>query len=125
MKFWNREKEVKYLKAYLESEPNAILFVYGPKSSGKSTLLEYVVKEMENEKRYVFWDRYRIYWFDLRRRFIPNYETVVDMFFVDREVMEKVMEKGGKTRIGILPFFTVEVEEKEMIRLKNLRKVKI
>ncbi len=40
MKFWDREKEKEELKAYLKSEPNAILFVYGPKSSGKSTLLK-------------------------------------------------------------------------------------
>ncbi|MCD6363040.1 MAG: ATP-binding protein, partial [Synergistetes bacterium] len=38
MKFWNREKEIKWLKKYLQTEPNAILFIYGPKSSGKSTL---------------------------------------------------------------------------------------
>ena len=38
MKFWDREKERKWLKHYLLTEPNAILFVYGPKSSGKTTL---------------------------------------------------------------------------------------
>ena len=50
MKFWDREKEKKWLKRYLQTEPNAILFVYGPKSSGKTTLLMKVVEELPKEK---------------------------------------------------------------------------
>ena len=28
MEFWDREKEIEYLKRYIQSEPNAILFVW-------------------------------------------------------------------------------------------------
>jgi len=35
MKFVNRQAEISYLFHYFTSEPNALLFVYGPKSSGK------------------------------------------------------------------------------------------
>ena len=48
MKFYNREKELNYLKNYVQLEPNSILFVYGPKSSGKSTVMRRVIKELEN-----------------------------------------------------------------------------
>ena len=48
MKFYDREKDVEYFKKYFLLEPNSILFVYGPKSSGKSTVIRRVIKEMEN-----------------------------------------------------------------------------
>ncbi len=37
--FINREKEMAELRNYLEGRPNSILFLYGPKSSGKTTLM--------------------------------------------------------------------------------------
>ena len=81
MKFWDREKEKEWLKRYLSTEPNAILFVYGPKSSGKSTLLDYVIKEIKREKKDLFAKKYQIYWFDLRGKFLPNYESAIEIFF--------------------------------------------
>jgi len=39
LKFVNRDAEIWQLKNLLESPPNSLLFVYGPKSSGKSTLM--------------------------------------------------------------------------------------
>ncbi|CAB3289858.1 protein of unknown function [Methanocaldococcus lauensis] len=48
MKFYDREREVNFLKNYCLLEPNSILFVYGPKSSGKSTVMRRVIKELEN-----------------------------------------------------------------------------
>lgn len=66
MRFWDREREIRELKGIIESEPNSILFVYGPKSSGKSTLVEKVIEEIREEKKELFFDKYQIYWFDLR-----------------------------------------------------------
>ncbi len=37
--FIDRENEMAELRNYLESRPNSILFLYGPKSSGKTTLM--------------------------------------------------------------------------------------
>ena len=115
MKFWDREREVKFLKAFIQSEPNAILFVYGPKSSGKSTLLRKVIEDIKEEKKALFFDKYQIYWFDLRGKFIPNYESVVDMFFVneDTEVMKRI--RGKKREFTFLKFFTVGSEVYEEI----------
>jgi len=52
MKFVNRQAEIAYLFHYFTSEPNALLFVYGPKSSGKTTLLNQVIMQLE-ENQYV------------------------------------------------------------------------
>ncbi len=79
MKFWDREREVKWLKRYLRTEPNAILFVYGPKSSGKSTLLQRVVEELSAE------GKYSIYWYDLRGKVISDYDSILDLFLSERD----------------------------------------
>ena len=56
MRFWDREKEVKDLKAHIESEPNSILFVYGPKSSGKSILAMKIMEDMKEQVHSYFYD---------------------------------------------------------------------
>lgn len=37
--FINREKELNYLRDYINIRPESLLFIHGPKSSGKTTLL--------------------------------------------------------------------------------------
>jgi len=104
MKFWDRKKEVEYLKRYIQSEPNAILFVYGPKSSGKSTLLYQVVKELSKRKRFV--QKYDVYWYDLRGKMISSYRDVVDIFFraEDTEAGRFISSVEREVDIG-LPVF--------------------
>jgi len=85
MKFWNREKEIKWLKKYLKTEPNAILFIYGPKSSGKSTLLQKVVKELPKNK-------FKYYWYDLREEAITTYSSVLRLFFKEKGWLKRMLE---------------------------------
>jgi uncharacterized protein len=47
MNFVNREKELYFLKKHFKSEPNSLLFIYGPKSSGKSSLLHQAVEKLD------------------------------------------------------------------------------
>jgi len=42
----DREKEIEYIKSYVNQVPSEILWIYGPKSTGKNTLIEYII---ENE----------------------------------------------------------------------------
>jgi len=72
VKFWDREKEAIFLRRYIESEPNAILFVYGPKSSGKSTLLMHVSKQLRGGSR-------RFIWYDLRKYAIENMNDAISI----------------------------------------------
>ena len=72
MKFWDREKEAIFLRRYIESEPNAILFVYGPKSSGKSTLLMHVAKQLRGGSR-------RFIWYDLRKYAIESMNDAISI----------------------------------------------
>jgi len=89
VRFWDREKEVKDLKAHIQSEPNSILFVYGPKSSGKSTLLMKVAEDLpEND--------YAIYWYDLREELVSGYDSVLGIFFKEKGWKKKMLEGLSK-----------------------------
>ena len=99
MKFWDREKEKAWLKRYLQTEPNAILFVYGPKSSGKSTLMYQVVKELSRRKRFV--KRYDVYWYDLRGIMIRSYGDIVDIFFDPESKEGQKVIRDAEVYLGI------------------------
>ena len=101
MKFYNREKELNYLKNYVQLEPNSILFVYGPKSSGKSTVMLRVIEELSKKDDLVF------FYYDLREYATPTKEEFLEIFF----------EKGDKkyllNRFEInLKIFKFGIEEK-------------
>ncbi len=99
MRFWDREKEKAWLKRYLQTEPNAILFVYGPKSSGKSTLMYQVVKELSRRKRFV--KRYDVYWYDLRGIMIRSYGDIVDIFFDPESKEGQKVIRDAEVYLGI------------------------
>jgi len=50
--FINRKKEINYLNSWISEEGKNILFLYGPKSSGKTTLLYKMINENWNNKKY-------------------------------------------------------------------------
>ena len=129
MKFWDREKEKERLKRYLKSEPNSILFVYGPKSSGKSTLLFQVVKELSKRKWFV--QKYDMYWYDLRGIMISSYNDVVQLFFEsdDKEGQKIIKEAQALFGIPNIASFSVkrtiydEIKNKELDPFKYMEAV--
>ena len=51
--FVDREKEEQFLLDRFKHRPEKLLFIYGPKSSGKTTLMEYLVENiLEKEEEY-------------------------------------------------------------------------
>ncbi|ADC70020.1 ATPase [Methanocaldococcus sp. FS406-22] len=101
MRFFDREKELNYLKTYVQLEPNSILFVYGPKSSGKTTVMLRVIEELSKRDDLVF------FYYDLREYATPTKEEFLEIFF----------EKGDKkyllNKFEInLKIFKFGVEEK-------------
>ncbi len=110
MKFWDREKEKRWLKHYLLTEPNSILFVYGPKSSGKTTLLMKVVEELSR-------DTIKTYWYDLRGKVISGYEDVLRVFFREKGWGKKVLDGISKMLKIDLNFF--ELDGGELLKVIN------
>jgi AAA+ ATPase superfamily predicted ATPase len=80
IKFYNREIELNYLKNYVQLDPNSILFVYGPKSSGKTTVMLRVIEELSKRDDLVF------FYYDLREYATPTKDEFLEIFF----------EKGDK-----------------------------
>jgi AAA+ ATPase superfamily predicted ATPase len=114
MRFINRKKDIKYLEKYFENIPNNILFVYGPKSSGKSTLLNKVIENLDK-------DKFVINAMDLRGVLIYNFKTFIDVFFQERDVKSKItgILSGLTINAG---FFTVSIDDEKMLK-KNAFKI--
>jgi AAA+ ATPase superfamily predicted ATPase len=97
MKFYNREKELNYLKTYCQLEPNSILFVYGPKSSGKSTVMRRVIKELEDSDIIFFY-------YNLRKYATYSREEFLRVFFEKSDkkyLLNKLELNLGVCKFGI------------------------
>jgi len=73
--FINRKPELSYLHEWINQEPNELLFIYGPKSSGKTTLLMKFIDIHLNNKNY------SIKHFNLREMLVANYIDFIQAFF--------------------------------------------
>ncbi len=112
--FIDREEEIEFLVDWLSEIPQKILWVYGPKSSGKTTLISYVIDNyLLKEKEY--WVKY----FNLRETLIVFYENFLDTFFMGMEKGES--ERGAKIGINVFGFKS-EVWKKIKAREINLFK---
>ena len=104
MPFYNREKEIKQLKAILSGEPNLVYFVYGPINSGKTALLLKVFEELP--------ESYRVFYINFRWRYVEEVKDLIQVLFrVKGEseklsvFLEKVLKGGAKLleKIGGIP----------------------
>ena len=77
--FINRTSEMKFLRDWIGERPENLLFIYGPKSSGKTTLLYRFVNQ------YLSSGNYEIKHFNLRKILIAHYQDFIRSFFeIDR-----------------------------------------
>ncbi len=106
MNFINREEEIKFLESHFKNLPNSLLFVYGPKSSGKSALLAKVVEDLDKNK-------YAINYLSLRSVIIYNFKTFLNVFF-PKNIRNKAKDilSGITLNAG---FFSVKVEEESIL----------
>ena len=73
--FVNREKETAYLRRYINERPESILFLHGPKSSGKTTLLYKFFDHIEKEQHL------DVKFLNLREKLKGNYKDFIRIFF--------------------------------------------
>ncbi len=92
IEFHDREKEMKEFMDILNSEPSLITFVYGPINSGKTTLINHLIKQLPEE--------YTPVYINLRGRFITGYEDFLNVLF---EIDESgVINNAGEYATAIL-----------------------
>ncbi len=131
--FINREKELAYLASFIDKRPNEILFLHGPKSSGKTTLLytffEKVQKEQKLDVKFV----------NLREILIVDYKDFLKVFFgIDygqrKEDVKEIREydlKVFKVKVEVLKGldageidpFSVMKQELQKLNSKNIKPV--
>jgi hypothetical protein len=110
--FINRTSELAFLKGWIAEKPENILFMYGPKSGGKTTLLYKFVTEHLSDGRY---DLKHI---NLREILINQYQDFVRAFFEHDYSKEK--EDVKEKREYNLHVFKLTVEAFKGVETKEL-----
>jgi hypothetical protein len=110
--FINRQDELAYMKSWLLERPEHILFFYGPKSSGKTSLISRFLDNHLFDKR-----KYAVKHFNLREILIVSYEDFLQRFFV---VENQEVNTRTQTRHYDLKLFKLSVEEQRRIKARQL-----
>jgi AAA+ ATPase superfamily predicted ATPase len=102
--FINRLGELKYLGDYINIRPESILFLHGPKSSGKTTLLYKFFEKIEKEQKL------DVKFLNLRKKLIGNYKDFIRIFFgIDYSRSKEDVKE--KREYNLFKFFKLSVEE--------------
>jgi len=110
--FINRQVELAYLHEWINQEPNELLFIYGPKSSGKTTLLMNFIDIHLNNKSY------SIKHFNLREMLVANYIDFIQAFF-EIDYSKEKHEFKQNTQYS-LKVFKLSKETKKSLENKTL-----
>ena len=98
--FVNRDKEIKFLKDWFEKLPKEILWLFGPKSTGKTTLIEYVIEnELFDDFKLFKSEKYNVKYINFRQKLIGNYKMFLDSI-IKPEVDEN--EVSMSLNLGVL-----------------------
>ena len=110
--FINRQEEISYLKKWMEERPNQILFLFGPKSSGKTTLIYKFVEGFLSDE-----SKFSVKLFNLRKVLIVNYDDFLQRFFALEDPQEK---DSSETRQYNVKVFKLTVQTQRKIKEKQL-----
>ncbi len=109
--FINRQKELNDLKIFIDEEPESVLFLHGPKSSGKTVLLYTFLDQIEKEQEL------DVKFLNLRKTFTEfsdnySYKDFLGVFFNVEDKEEKKRKLAAEINVG---FFKISSEiEKKM-----------
>ena len=110
--FINRQSEIEYLKKWVEEEPNQILFFFGPKSSGKTTLIYKFTEGFLSDE-----SKFSVKLFNLREVLIVSYEDFLQRFFTVDDPQEK---DSTQTRQYNLKVFKLTLQTRQKIKDRQL-----
>ncbi len=114
--FINRENELGYLRNYINISPESILFIHGPKSSGKTTLLYKFLEQVQKEQKL------DVKFLDLRETFTNVYEDFLKAFFKVEAKGEKKETLASNINIG---FFKIDAAVEKKILEKRADPFKV
>ncbi|MCX6580049.1 MAG: ATP-binding protein [Candidatus Aminicenantes bacterium] len=114
--FINRKIELRDLKTFIDKEPSEILFIHGPKSSGKTTLLYKFFEQIQKEQKL------NVKFLDLRKTFTNVYEDFFKAFFRVETQGEKKESLASNINIG---FFKIDAAVEKKILEKRADPFKV
>lgn len=103
---------MQFLKQWMAQEPNHILFFYGPKSSGKTTLIYRFVEGLLRDD-----SRISVKLFNLREILIVNYDDFLQRFFTVEDSRD---ETSSQIRQYDLKVFKLTVQTEQKLRDRRL-----
>ncbi len=120
--FINRKKDIKYLKNYFEGLPKRILWIYGPKSTGKTTLIEYIIEnELFDDFKLFKSKKYNVKYINFRRSVIGSFDNFIQSMVMPDDVnLNK--EAGVEFNIGV---FKITAKEYQAAKEKKIDVFKI
>ena len=114
--FINRQNELAYLKKYINERPESLLFLHGPKSSGKTTLLYKFFDQIQKEQHL------DVKFLNLRETFTNVYEDFLKTFFNVEGKGEKKETAASDINIG---FFKISAKVEKKILEKRADPFKV
>jgi len=114
--FINRESELRDLRTFINKEPSEILFLHGPKSSGKTTLLYKFFAQIQKKQKL------DVKFLDLRETFTNVYEDFLKTFFRVETRGEKKATLASNINIG---FFKIDAAVEKKILEKRADPFKV
>ncbi|MFH0926627.1 MAG: ATP-binding protein [bacterium] len=115
--FINRQKDLAFLKNFIDKQPSELLFLHGPKSSGKTTLLYRFFEQVSKE------EKLDVKFFNLRELLLANYKDFLQTFFeTDNSNNNKDIKE---TREYDLKVFKLSVETLNKLENKKLDPFKV
>jgi AAA+ ATPase superfamily predicted ATPase len=110
----NRKNEINFIKDYFTKLPERILWIYGPKSTGKTTLIEYIVEnELFDDFKLFKSSKYNVKYINFRRNIVANYDTFVDSLLMPDDI-KLSYENSAEFNIGIF-----KISAKEFVAAKE------
>ncbi len=112
MAFINREAEMKELGNYLRTPANSILFLYGPKSSGKTTLMYRFFDRIQHKKNY------EVNFLNLREVFLSSYDDFINAFFKSADG-ENGLKTGTRRQYSLFGLFKLDAFTEKMLKKRK------
>jgi len=110
--FVDREKEINFFLGYFKTNPKRVMWVYGPKSTGKTTLIEYILEKRLDPKAY------NIKYLNFRRTLISSFDNFVESFIEEKDIDESQTELNRNYNL----FGLFKLEAKTLKNIKENRK---
>ena len=112
--FINRDKEIEYFLEYFNKNPRRVTWLYGPKSTGKTTLIEYIIEN------YILKDKnYNVKYLNFRRTLIGSFNNFIENFLEEKDEDEEIQTELNR---NYNLFGVFKLEAKTLKKIKEDRK---